>query len=601
MKVSLRGRLFLVSLALIMVVGSVSAVYLESELRQWLESRMERDLLAHAFTSVAAVDLAPETESLDQFDRLADKLGRYQRKRITLIADSGVVLGDSALPIEHVRKLPNHKDRPEFMAALKDGQGFARRSSETLGTHSLYVAVPFKHPVKPGVLRIATPLTAVDQAITRMRYFLLFAGILGLILAIMVSLLASHLLSKRLRSLLTRAKVMADGHLSNVSIRPESTDEISVLHRSLDRLDQALEEIVTTLALERDRFAAVLEGMTEAVLVVNSERRITLGNSAAVEFFQLKKSPRKKRVHKVIKTREILSAIDAALDGHSSELDIEINRGSTRFVMGRVAPHGNDAGCVLVLHDVTRLRRLERVRRDFVANVSHELRTPVSVISLNAEALKDGAMQDPVSGPKFVDALVRNAKRLTDIISDLLHISRIESGQYDMETGRIRLMELIADIWDGIEQLASQKQITMVCKVAPDLTVRADRFGLEHVLINLLQNAVRYTQAGGEVTLTGSETDEYVRIEVVDNGPGIAEKHRKRIFERFYRVDKGRSKHMGGTGLGLSIVKHLVINMEGEVGMRPNKPTGSIFWLHLPLLGESTTTMDEPVGDGDGD
>lgn len=597
MNFSLRGRLFLVSIALILSVGSVSAVYLESELRGWLETRMEKDLAAHAFTSVAAVDLAPETRSIEEFDRLADKLGRHQRKRISLIARDGTVLGDSALPVKVVRQLANHGSRPEVIDALKKGKGYDRRQSQTLGTRSLYVAVPFEHPHQPGVLRIATPLTAVDQAVTRMRYFLLFAGILGLFLAIIVSLLASYLLSKRLRNLLTRAKVMADGHNSEVSIRSENKDEITVLHRSLDRLDEALEEIVKTLAVERDRFAAVLDGMSEAVLVVNNRRRVTLGNSAAIEFFELKKAPKNKRVHKVIKSLEIMAAIDRALEGESSELDIEINRGEPRFVMGRVAPHGQEAGCVLVLHDVTRLRRLERVRRDFVANVSHELRTPVSVISLNAEALRDGAMNDPVTGPKFVDALIRNAKRLADIISDLLHISRIESGQYDMEPNRVVIADVVDNIWDGIEQLADQKGIEMTRDIPTDLDVRADTVGLEHVLTNLLQNAVRYTQDDGHVLCAAFSDSRGIRIEVRDDGPGIAEKHRRRIFERFYRVDKGRSKHMGGTGLGLAIVKHLVHNMGGSLGYEPNEPKGSVFWVELKHAHTPLHTMDEPVDD----
>ena len=280
--------------------------------------------------------------------------------------------------------MSNHGSRPEVVDALTEGEGYDRRQNKHWGPARSTLLSPSSIHIN-RVYSIATPLTAVDQAVTRIRYFLLFAGSLGLCLAIIVSFLASYLLSKRLRNLLTRAKVMADGHNSEVGIRSENKDEITVLHRSLDRLDDALEEIVKTLAVERDRFAAVLDGMSEAVLVVNNRRRVTLGNSAAIEFFELKKAPKNKRVHKVIKSLEIMAAIDKALEGESSELDIEINRGEPRFVMGRVAPHGQEAGCVLVLHDVTRLRRLERVRRDFVANVSRELRTPVSVISLNAK------------------------------------------------------------------------------------------------------------------------------------------------------------------------------------------------------------------------
>jgi two-component system phosphate regulon sensor histidine kinase PhoR len=582
MKFSIRSRIFVVSVALILIVGTISAVYLESELKQWLESRVESDLLAHASTSMALLDLAPGSKTIDDFDLLADKLGKHQGRRITLIAKDGTVLGDSMLPSTDVRDMQNHQNRPEVLQANRVGRGIERRVSDTVGRRYLYVAVPFEHPLRPGVLRIAEPLEEVERTVDRMRLFFLFAGALGLCLAILVSLLASHLLSRRLRSLLTRAKAMADGHDSTAITKPEGVDEISILHRSLDRLDEALEDIVTTLAVERDRFEAVLEGMQEAVLVVNSDRRITLGNKAALDYFELKKTPRRKRVHKVIKSKEILAAIDAGLRGESSELDIEIDRGDTRFVMGRVAPHGNESGCVLVLHDITRLRKLERVRRDFVANVSHELRTPVSVIQLNAEALRDGAMNDPITGPKFLDALVRNAERLAHLISDLLHISRIESGKYDMDPATLKIHDVIDTVTESIEQLAAQKNISIEQRVKGTLLVRADRFGLEHALLNLVQNAVRYTQEGGKVECLAMKSGDGVRIEVRDNGPGIPENHQKRIFERFYRVDKGRSKHMGGTGLGLSIVKHLIRNMDGEIGMVSNDPEGCIFWLELP-------------------
>ena len=238
------------------------------------------------------------------------------------------------------------------------------------------------------------------------------------------------------------------------------------------------------------------------------------------------------------------------------------------------------------MNDVTRLRRLETMRRDFVANVSHELRTPTSVLRINAEALRDGAMADPVAGPKFVDALLRNAERLSDLIADLLHISRIESGQYILEPDSLLVSGVVLDVLDTISPLAIEKNITLTIDVPDGLQARIDRLALEHVLINLLQNGVKYTPEGGSVSLKVQEHENMLRFEIADDGPGIAEKHRSRIFERFYRVDKGRSKHMGGTGLGLAIVKHLVANMDGHVGLLPNEPKGSLFWVELPKMAE---------------
>ena len=250
--------------------------------------------------------------------------------------------------------------------------------------------------------------------------------------------------------------------------------------------------------------------------------------------------------------------------------------------MGRVVPFSQEGGCIVVIHDVTRLRRLERVRRDFVANVSHELRTPVSVIRLNAEMLQEGALSDPDAGPQFVEALYRNSVRLSDLISDLLDVSRLESGQFEVEPDLIKVVEVGRVAYDTVQQVAAERGTTVTMRIPTDLEVTADRSALEHVLINLVQNAVNYTPEGGNVELEALSSDGNVRIEVRDDGPGIPIKYRKRIFERFYRVDKGRSTHMGGTGLGLSIVKHLVRIMEGQVGVTDNEPQGALFWVLLP-------------------
>jgi len=236
----------------------------------------------------------------------------------------------------------------------------------------------------------------------------------------------------------------------------------------------------------------------------------------------------------------------------------------------------------MVLHDVTRLRRLETMRRDFVANVSHELRTPVSVIRLNAEALRDGALRDEKNGPRFVDATLRHAERLSNLVSDLLDISRIESGQYQNEAHWLSLGQTLDDIVGDMSPLAEKSQVVLRLGDVVDLEVRVDRKALEQVLTNLIQNAVKYAgEPGVGVTVDAVFKSDEVVIRVADEGPGIEAIHHPRIFERFYRVDAGRSKHMGGTGLGLAIVKHLVANMGGNVGLYANKPCGTVFWFSL--------------------
>jgi two-component system phosphate regulon sensor histidine kinase PhoR len=584
-KLGYRSRLFLASVALVLAVGATSAIYLESELRSWLENRMEEELFGHASSSMAALGFAKDAMEVKDFDTIANDLGRHLRRRVTLINSDGRVIGDSSIPIERLSDVENHRERPEVIEAAKTGRGAARRTSATLGTRMLYVAMPFKHANAQGVLRIATPLSLVDQTVSRMRIFIMVASGIGLALAIFISLLTSHLLSRRFKLLLGRAHKMADTH-GQLSLRQSGADEITVLHRSLDHLGESLEHVVATLAHERDRFAAVLDGMEEAVIAVDEARRVTLVNPAALQFLEVESVELGTPLDNVIRSHEILDAFERAIGGQGTEFDI-IARDDTRHVLCRAAPSGSSPGCIMVLHDVTRLRRLERMRRDFVANVSHELRTPVSVIRINAEALADGAMADPTSGPRFVSALLRNAERLSDLISDLLDVSRIESGLYEMEPNLIDLNESVSHAIESVEELAQKKHIVITTSGVGPLMVSADKRALQHVLINLLQNAVRYTQDAGHIDVKAEYDVDMVRLEVMDNGPGIPDRYHRRIFERFFRVDKGRSTHMGGTGLGLSIVKHLAGNMGGEVGVRNNTPQGAVFWVTLPTETET--------------
>jgi two-component system phosphate regulon sensor histidine kinase PhoR len=247
-----------------------------------------------------------------------------------------------------------------------------------------------------------------------------------------------------------------------------------------------------------------------------------------------------------------------------------------------VHPQRDGAGCILVLEDVTDLRRLETVRRDFVANVSHELRTPVSVIRANAETLQAGAKDDPAFAGKLIDGLHRNAERLARIIADLLDLSRLEAGQYRIERAPVEVLPAAQQAVAALERNAAAKQVSLQIEVAPELRVTGDAKALDQILVNLIDNAIKYTPASGHVWVRARPLDGTVRIIVADDGPGIAPHHRERIFERFYRIDPGRSREVGGTGLGLSIVKHLVESMDGHVGVDGHEPSGTVFWIELP-------------------
>jgi two-component system phosphate regulon sensor histidine kinase PhoR len=425
------------------------------------------------------------------------------------------------------------------------------------------------------------PLTQVDAVVGRLHSLLLVAGAVGLALAVLLSALASHLLTRTLRTLVRNARALALGERT-LPLAMASSDEIGGLAGSLQTLSDTLENTVAVLAEERDRLQTILDGMREAVLAIDRDQRITLMNQAACDLLGLSSRPEDRLLLEVIRVPAVEQLLAQAERGQPATAELELPGIPSRCLLGHVASLKTTQEHVLVMHDVTDMRRLETVRRDFVANVSHELRTPVSVIRANAETLLGDALDDREQARTFVGAIHRNAERLSNIITDLLDLSRIESGEFVVEPAAVLLEPVVRRVIDAVELEARRKQLSVTSQIETSLVVQADEKLLEQILSNLLDNAVKYTQPEGHIFASTTLDGDEVRIEICDDGPGIELKHRDRIFERFYRVDPGRSRELGGTGLGLSIVKHFVMAMGGDVGMSPRSPRGSVFWFTLP-------------------
>ncbi|MDD5305989.1 MAG: ATP-binding protein [Deltaproteobacteria bacterium] len=581
MRLGVRGRLFLVSFGLVLAVSAALSLFLEHEMKGTMEASVEDGLRREAHAALVAISLSGAPLTPERMDPIADRLGHATSARVTIMAPDGTVVGDSEVDASALRRLENHADRPEVRAAHRRGTGVARRYSTTLATDMLYVALPLGPDRSGGTVRLATPLTKVDQAISRLRLVFLVSGLVALVFAALMSALASHLFVRTLRSLVAYARRMAEGGAREV-VAPSSKDEIGVLAGSLNRLAEDLEAQVRALATERDRFEAVLEGMSEAVLALDEAGRITLVNRAALELLGLEGPPLGRTLLEVVRAPELHELVASSRAGRVGSAEIDLFGLPPRRILARSARQKASGGTVVVMHDVTELRRLETMRRDFVANVSHELRTPVAVIRANAETLLDGALGDPEAARGFLESLHRNAERLTRLIADLLDISRIEAGQYPLKPDAVALADATRRALEAMERAAADKRIALESEVPGDLAVVADARALEQVLANLLDNAIKYTQEDGHVNVRARAVDGRVRVEVVDDGPGVEPKHRERLFERFYRADPGRSREMGGTGLGLAIVKHLVLAMGGEVGMESVEPRGSCFWFVLP-------------------
>lgn len=581
MRFGIRARLFAALLVLVSVVGLVSGIYLERVLRAWLEARIESNLALLTNTGREFVQTAPGADSLPQMDQVADRLGRSSGARVTIIASDGVVLGDSELTPEQVREIENHGGRPEVRSALARGAGSARRFSTTLGTNMLYVTARYRRDDRHGVVRLALPLSEVDAVIGRLRLALLITGLFGLALAVVVGGVAAHLLSRRLRDLVQHARAVMHDY-GGGKVRPSSGDELGRLAGSFNRLVEELDRVVSDLAGERDRLETILESMSEAVLALDPEQRVTMANQAAFDLLNVSSPPVGRFLLEVIRVPALIELVTKRENESTATAEFELTGQPHRRVLAVVAPQRTAGGSVLVMHDVTEMRRLERMRRDFVANVSHELRTPVSVVQANAETLLDGALEDRDQAREFLEAIYRNATRLSAMISDLLDLSRIESGQLALEMRTLRLGEVADRVARSANEAAGNRGISVENAVEPSTGVRADEKALEHVLGNLLDNAIKYCGEGGQVTMAAAASEGVVRVEVRDDGPGIEPQHRDRVFERFYRVEPGRSRELGGTGLGLSIVRNLVNAMGGKAGFEPGDPRGSVFWFTLP-------------------
>ena len=585
MNISVRTKYFLSSLLLILIVVLASGIYLENRLKNWLKPRIETELKANVYLARQLVERAVSAGTLEIWDSLADSISGSVGSRITIIAQDGAVIGDSDLTPVEVEAVENHGNRREVIQALNTGIGISRRYSTTIGTEMLYIAVPYTRSDGSGVIRISRPLFELDSILGRLRGLLLVAGTIALAAALFLGWFLAQAMSRTLRIIADEASAISSGETS-LRIITRSRDELGGLAGSFNRIAEELEKTITELSEERNLFEAVLDSMNEAVIAIDPQHRITMVNRGAVSLLRLDKSPVGGTLMEAVRSPLLEDLVMKSLQGMPASAEFDLPGTPSPRLLARATPLKATSGSVIVILDVTELRRLERVRRDFFANVSHELRTPVSVIRANAETLLDGAAEDPKNGRRFLQSILKDSERLSNLVSDLLDLSRIEGNGYRPDSVIIPVLKAVEGAVRSVKKTADSKGQKIEVEINEDLTVHADPQGFEQILLNLLNNAVRHTPKECQIAVKAEPVNDGVRIEVADDGPGIEPQHRDRLFERFYRVDEGRSREEGGTGLGLSIVKHLVESMGGRVGYEPSLPHGSVFWIILPVPSE---------------
>jgi two-component system phosphate regulon sensor histidine kinase PhoR len=580
MKTGIRTRFFLWSVALIGVTLVVAGVITSMSLDAQLTGRIRDDLLVRArliSERLSGSDLGDARV----LDSLAGELGRAAGGRVTIVRVDGTVAGDSEVEGGQLAFLENHASRPEVVDALEKGEGSSERYSSTLGQRMMYVAVPIKaRGVTVGTARVATPLNAVERALAELHKTLAVGALFALALATVLSFTAADVLSRRLRELTEAARKMASGNLATRT-RAGGGDEIATLGGALDALAESLSRSLDELRGERDVLSGILSSMHEGVLVVGADRRIVLLNPALRNMLLVGPDAAGKPVLHVLRNSELNQLLEGAARGEDAEVELELGGLKPRRVLARAVTLNEAPGGVLVVFvDVTELRRLEAVRRDFVANASHELRSPLTTVRAAVETLH-AVKNDPVEASRFIELIERNTERIENLVSDLLELARLESRDLDLHLETLDLAAAVERILARHAVRAEMKKIELVNAVPGTTHVKADSRALDHMIGNLVDNALKYCPEGSTVRVSAQSEDSVVRASVADTGPGIPPQHLPRLFERFYRVDTGRSRELGGTGLGLSIVKHLAEAMGGSVAVESQVGSGSVFSFTL--------------------
>lgn len=580
MKLGLRTKLLLLSLGVVVLAALLVNGYARPPYEEQLLSGLVRDVSGRArLAALLAESQRPAAGDAPALTQLAKQLAESSGGAVELLAADGTALASSS---GVVSKLSRSR-QPDFGAALAGASGRGAPGFSVDG-RTLYSAARFRFvDGSTGVVRVGESLRPVEEALAQFRNALLLAAVLLLAVLLLTAGMMVRFTAGGLAGLNDVARRLAAGDLEARS-GLEGEEQLPQLGRMLDKLARGLSSSLKELRDERDRMAGILEGMQEGVILLDARRNIVMLNPALREMLLLPADAIGRPLLDVVRNAELRDLFDAAAhDAEPTTQEVEVASLKPRRLLARVARMPGEAQqLVAVFVDVTEVRRLESMRRDFVANVSHELRTPVTAIRSAAETLIDGAAADPQAAQVFIGMIDRNAQRLQQLVEDLLDLSRIEARGFRLNFEAIELKPILAQVAGLFRERASKKQVSLEERVSAECPkVRADRRAIEHVLTNLIDNAIKYCGPGAHVTLGIAATADAVSVSVADDGPGIDERHLPRIFERFYRVDAGRSREVGGTGLGLSIVKHLVEAMGGAVSVESAPQRGTTFSFTL--------------------
>ncbi len=581
---NIRIKLILNCMGIVLVILLAMYAYLVYLLKQDTSKRITDELTVQArLTRELLLEELPDTFSYEVVDSFVDRLGTASGVNLTIIGNDGIVWGDTQHDGQQLRNMDNHLNRPEVREALAGRFGVIDRYDETVAISFRYLALPLiREGELIGISRVALPMKDIDSVVGQSRWILLLAICAGLVFALLLNIITTNVTTRPIRDLTQATKSLATGEL-NSRVSVAASGQYGELSNHFNQMADRIETQIHDISRERNLRDSILSKMVEAVLLIDSQFAITYANSAAIAMLNFPVHYQALSLVEIISDpglKHLLRQVaDTEKAGYAEITLVGTTEHETEVIVVPVADE-----YLVSLHDVSQLRTLERIRSDFVANVAHEIRVPLTSIHGYAETLLNGALRDTSANERFVEKILQQSARLSQLVSDLLDLSQLESGEVELELRPFEIDEFQDTILALFEPVFEEASLRFEWIIPDHLpVVMADKQLMGQVLVNLIENAIKYTPAGGSITISAEANESEVIVHVRDTGIGIPTEAIPRIFERFYRVDKGRSREMGGTGLGLAIAKHILLQHDGRIWVDSSAGEGSVFHFALPL------------------
>ncbi len=582
----IRTRIFFITLSCLFIGISLSFVVAERDLSLKLQDQIETELSRQA--KILRKSIASIIDAGDFF-KLKDQIDEYAAasdSRITIILQDGYVIVDSDVEASKIDDLDNHSDRPEIISAFKNGYGSSKRYSSTVKKEMFYFALLDSSNDAERVIRISVPYESLDQILASLGNSITLIVVVGLIVAILASVLAGDYIRSSFMDLEKAAADISAGSYKKKDLESlpiKRSDEIGSMARNISTISSNLREQISLIAKQRDQFGLVLDGLGEGIMVLDEDGTITFRNDQIMQILGLDEILNKSIADLNLPPLKQIFKKALKKGQHESEFEIDTDGDDTKWILAHMNKAKATRELILVVHETTQLREMDSMRRDFVSNLSHELRTPVSVIKANSETLLGGALENSKDAKTFSKAILHNADRLSEMVTSLIDLSRIEYGDLKFVIEPIIINQVVDTVISSFTNKAKRKNIKLVFNRQSDVVVQTDAKAIERVLNNLVDNAFKYSSENTVIEIRARKQANFVRISVLDSGEGVPEEEQRFVFKRFYRTAKARANTKQGSGLGLAIVRNLVNNLQGEVGVETRKEGGSEFWFTIPL------------------